>query len=316
MADFPFSFSWPAARFGAAGLLAAGLALAACDVIRDPVPPQVTSTLTPREQAALDSLDNLHADPANAQRVLLEDLTGQYCGNCPSAARMADSLALRSPGRVLITEVHVTDFFARPRPPHFPIDFRVPDVSDELARIYDLDNRGLPQGAVNRAPFVTANNNPVATYRLWPGVVASELARAPEQELNLTTTYDAATRTLRLKVASHYLTALDMPVRLGIIITEDSLLGTQKDYRAPVGTVQLPGQETPDYAHRHVMRAALTGTFGTEQVRQPAAGQRFNNYLSYELPAGWNARHCGVVAYLANGDTRHILQAAEAKVVE
>ncbi len=306
----------PAARLGMAGLLAAGLALAGCDVIHDPVPPKVTSTLTPQEQTRLDSLDNLRPDPANAQRVLIEDLTGQYCGNCPSAARTADSLARQFPGRVLVTEVHVTDYFARPRLPDFPLDFRVPVVSEELVTAYDLDNKGLPQGAINRAPFAASNNNPVATYRLWPGAVATELARTPGQELALTTQYDPATRTLRLKVASHYLTNLDASVRLGIVLTEDSLLGTQKDYRAPAGTVQQPGQETPNYAHRHVLRAALAGTFGTEQVSKPAAGQRFNTYLRYTLPAAWVARRCGVIAYLANGDTRHILQVAEAKVIE
>ena len=82
----------------------------------------------------------------------------------------------------------MTDYFAAPRLPHFPIDFRVPDytkplpnagVSDVLSKAFDFDNRGLPQGAVNRARFVAANNDPVATHSLWSAVVNAQLALGP-----------------------------------------------------------------------------------------------------------------------------------------
>ena len=249
------------------------------------------------------------------QNVLIEDYTGQYCGNCPKAAHMGDSLRERYPGRVLVTEVHVTDYFAAPRLPHFPIDFRVPLVSQELDQTFDLSNRGLPQGAVNRSQFAAAGNDLVATFSLWPAVVAQQLALAPVVELRATPLFNRSSRLLYLKVATKYLTALPgRNLRLGIMVVEDSLVGAQKDYR--LNRTQFPDQTVDTYRHHNVMRAALAGTFGTAQVSGPAAGQRFSTYLGYQMPAAsvWNDRKCSVIIYVADADTRQILQVAQARV--
>jgi hypothetical protein len=306
-------------------LLALGslAALPACDVIDNPQPAIVTSTLTLAEQIRVDSVENTQAAPSVTQNVLIEDYTGQYCGNCPRAAHMADSMSRKYPGRVLVTEVHVTDYFAAPRLPHFPIDFRVPDfslplpnalVSTTISQLFDLDNRGLPQGAVNRAPFAAANDDPVATFSLWPGVVAEQLALAPTVALRATPLYDRTTRLLRLKTATKYLTGMTgRTMRLGIILVEDSLMGAQKDYRLKQAV--NPDQITEHYEHHNVMRVALAGTFGTTQAVGPTVSQQFNNYLGYQLPAAWNDRQCSVIAYIADADSKQIVQAVQVKLL-
>ena len=294
-------------------LLAALTLLAACDTIDNPVPPKVTSTLTPAEQTALDAVETGLPAPPDEQRVLIEDYTGQYCGNCPKAAHVGDSLHQAHPTRIFTTEIHVTDYFAAPRPPHFPLDFRVPAVAQELDRQFDLSNRGLPQGAINRALFVAANNDPVATYALWPRAVTAQLAQSPAVALRVTSAFNPATRMLNLKIATNYRTALPgRTLRLGIILVEDSLVGAQKDYR--LNRSQFPEQTADRYVHHNVLRAALAGTFGTAQVTGPAASQRFVSYLGYQMPAAtvWNDRRCAVLAYIADADTRQILQVTRA----
>ncbi|GAB3578434.1 Omp28-related outer membrane protein [Hymenobacter daeguensis] len=306
------SFAWAAAAVLALSSLAA---LPACDVIENPQPVKVTSTLTPVEQARLDSAESKTTAPALTQNVLIEDYTGQYCGNCPRAANMGDSLHQRYPDRVFVTEVHVTDYFAAPRLPHFPIDFRVPVVSQELDQTFDLSNRGLPQGAVNRSPFASANNDPVATFSLWPGLVTSQLAQAPTVELRATPMFNRSSRKLILKVATKYLTARPgRTMRLGILVAEDSVVGAQKDYR--LNRTQFPEQTVDLYTHHNVMRAALAGTFGTQQVIAPTANQQFSDYLGYQMPAAsvWNDRKCSVIVYIADADTRQIVQVVKAKL--
>jgi hypothetical protein len=306
------SFAW----MTSAALLLGGLAaLPACDVIDNPQPVKVTSTLTPVEQARLDSTESKTSAPAVTQNVLIEDYTGQYCGNCPRAAHMADSLHHRYPGRVLVTEVHVTDYFAAPRQPHFPIDFRVPVVSQEVDQTFDLSNRGLPQGAVNRAPFASANNDPVATYSLWPGLVTSQMAQAPTVELRVTPMFNRISRKLILKVATKYLAAQPgRNLRLGITVVEDSVIGAQKDYR--LNRTQFPEQTVDRYVHHNVMRAALAGTFGSLQVTAPPAGRQFNDYLGFQMPAAsvWDDRKCSVIVYIADADTRQIVQVVQTKL--
>jgi len=320
------SFAWlaPAALLVLSGLAA----LPACDVISDPQKPSATLSAGQRDTLALDSAEAVHPAGVVVPNVLIEDYTGQYCGNCPRAAHMADSMQRKYAGRVIVTEVHVTSYFAAPRLPHFPLDFRVPDlvkqkntgvpntdVSDEITRLFDLDNRGLPQGAVNRAPFADAGNDPVATFSLWPGVVASELARTPTVDLRLTALFDPVTRLLRMKVNTKYLAA--MPGRnlnLGLVIVEDSLVGAQKDYR--LNRSQYPEQTVEEYDHHNVMRAVLEGTFGAPQISGPTAGQQLVRYLGYQMPAAsvWNDRKCSVIAYIADADTRQILQVVQAKL--
>ena len=307
------SFAWMAP----AALLVLGslAALPACDVIDNPQPVKVTSTLTTIEQARLDSAEAKTAAPATTQNVLIEDYTGQYCGNCPRAAVMADSLHQRYPDRVFVTEVHVTDYFAAPRLPHFPIDFRVPVVSQQVDQTFDLSNRGLPQGAVNRAPFALASNDPVATFSLWPGAVTAQLAQAPTVELRATPLYNQTNRKLILKVSTKYLTAQPgRTMRLGITVVEDGVVGAQKDYR--LNRTQNPEQTVDTYVHHNVMRAALAGTFGTQQVVGPTAGQQFGDYLGYQMPANsiWNDRKCSVIVYVADADTRQIVQVTQVKL--
>jgi hypothetical protein len=312
------SFAWvaPALLLALGGLAA----LPACDVIDNPQPPKVTLTAGQRDTLALDSAEAKVPAPPVVQRVLVEDFTGQFCGNCPAAGKMADSLHRANPTRVLVTEVHVTDFFARIRLPDFPVDYRVPVVSDELDQVFDLSNRGLPQGAVNRAPFAQANNDQVATFTLWPGAVTRELARTPIAELRVTPLFNRATGLLRLKVNTRYLTAQpNRQLRLGIIVVEDEVVGPQKVYRArppfPPGWIAAK-EIDPAYVHHNVMRAALAGTFGTVQVTGPQANQRFATYLGYQMPARtvWNDRKCSVIAYLADANTRQIVQVAEARL--
>lgn len=299
-------------------------ALPACDIIDNPQPLKLTLTAGKRDTISLDSAEATHAVPALTQNVLIEDYTGQYCGNCPRAAHMADSMRLKYPGRVLVTEVHVTSYFAAPRLPHFPLDFRVADFSkplpntgssDDINRLFDFDNRGLPQGAVNRAPFPAANNDPVATFSLWPGLVTNQLAIAPLVELRATPLFNRTSRLLRLKVATKYLSA--MPGRsfnLGIIVTEDSVYGAQKDYR--LNLALNPDQTMDRYLHRNVMRAALAGILGTPQVTAPTANQRFITYLGFKMPAAsvWNDRHCSVIVYVTDGSTRQIVQVVQARL--
>ena len=306
-------------------LLLGGLAaLPACDVIDNPFPLKTILTAGKRDTLALDSAEAARPVAALLQNVLLEDYTGQFCGNCPRAAHLADSLKQRFAGRMIVTEVHVTDYFAAPRLPHFPLDFRVPDytkplpnagVSDAFNKEFDLDNRGLPQGAVNRARFAAANNDPVATYSLWPAVVNAQLALAPMVELRATPLFNAATRLLRLKVATKYLAALPgRTLRLGITVVEDSLVGAQKDYR--INRAVDVDQTALNYVHHNVMRAVINGTFGASQVIGPAAGQKFATYLGYRLPAAnvWNTRRCSVIAYVSDADTRQVIQVVQVKL--
>ncbi|MDO7873974.1 Omp28-related outer membrane protein [Hymenobacter sp. ASUV-10] len=314
------SFAWvaPAVLLTLGGLAA----LPACDVIDNPQPEKVTLSAGRRDTLALDSAEALLPAGPVVQNVLIDDYTGQYCGNCPRAAHMADSMERKYPGRVFGVEVHATDYFAAPRA-HFPIDFRAEGVARDLVWL-DLDNRGLPQGAVNRAPFPEANNSPIATFSLWPNAVANQLALSPTAELRATPLFDPVSRLLRLKVNTKYLAARPgVKVNMGIMVVEDSVIGAQKDYR--LNRSLNPDQTTEKYKHHNVLRAAIPGIYGAQQVMGPTAGQQFTTYLGYSMadttahaptaaaPSKWNARSCSVIVFLSDADSHQILQVVKSK---
>jgi|GEM_PF-2020623 len=308
------SFAWVAPTV----LLALGglAALPACDVIDNPHPEKVTLSAGRRDTLALDSAEAAHPTTGVTQNVLIEDFTGQYCGNCPRAAHMADSLEHKYPGRVVAMEVHATQYFAAPRLPHFPIDFRVSGVERELAPL-DLDNRGLPQGAVNRASFAAANNDRVATYALWPEAVTSQLAQTPTVDLRVTPLFNPTSRLLRLKISAKYLTARPgARMNLGILVVEDSLVGAQKDYR--LNRSVYPEQTVEEYEHHNVLRAVVPALYGGQQVESPTAGQQIISYLGYPMNAApastWNAKHCSVIVFVSDASTNQVVQVVQAKL--
>ena len=298
-------------------LLATWAVLAGCDTIEMPVPPEVTSSLTPTEQQALDARERQLPAPADGQRAFLEDFTGQFCGNCPRAGVIAQQLKTQYGERLVAVEEHETDYFAAPKAyAPYQVDYRVPTVSQEIENAFGLS--ALPKGAVSRLPYGSASSL-VLEYADWGAAVAAQLAKAPQQQLRLTPLYDSVTHVLRLKVASRYLVAQpNRRFRLGVFLSEDNLVGGQKDYARPAGQ-----QDLANYVHRHVLRAALSGTFGTLQAISPLKDQAFVSYLGYTLPAAaanpaqtkWKAKNVSVVAYLADDTTKEIVQAAEVKLL-
>ncbi|GAA4350028.1 hypothetical protein GCM10023185_07290 [Hymenobacter saemangeumensis] len=290
-------------------LLASSLALLpGCDVVENPIPPTQLVSAGRRDTLQLDSAERARPVPLLTQHVLLEDYTGQFCGNCPAAGTVANALKQQHGERLSVLEAHVTTFFAGPKAdPKYQTDFRTPIVSDELDNVFGLSNLGLPKGAVNRAPL-PGSADVVLDYANWPAAVTAQLSQTPQQALRLTTLFAPGSRRLRMKINSRYLTAQPgRRFRLGIYITEDSLLGWQKDYtRTP--------QDIPNFPHRHVLRTALNGTFGTLQATNPTANQEFTSYVTYTLSTAWNARRSSVIVFLADDATRRVVQVAEEHV--
>ncbi|MSP68738.1 MAG: thioredoxin family protein, partial [Bacteroidetes bacterium] len=51
------------------------------------------------------------------RKIFIEDFTGHTCPNCPTAARMLDSLGNAYPTQIIGMGVHI-DYYAEPCPPH------------------------------------------------------------------------------------------------------------------------------------------------------------------------------------------------------
>jgi len=269
-------------------LIALPLLLAAgCDVIKGPTRETPNTGNPPDTTAAV-------------QKVLVEDYTGYLCGNCPAAADVLKQIIDLYPGRVVAVAVH-SGYFATPNTAH-PLDFRTP-VGDEFNTFFGVSRAGNPNGMVNRTEW---DGQRIVSPNAWTAAVASYLEQQPVAKLKIKPAYQAASRQLTVAVDVTYLQTGSADHRLVVLLTENNIIGYQKDYR-------LSPADVEEYEHNHVLRAALSPTWGEAlSGSAPAAGQTISKSFNLTLPADYVAENCHVVAYLAHDGTRQVLQAEEA----
>lgn len=243
------------------------------------------------------------------QNILLEDYTGHTCGNCPEAATIAKQLETTyGADRVIIVAVHAGPF-AYTELPDYPTDFQTPEGT-QLDNTFRISRAGNPNGMVNR----TARNGKVILGKdQWATVVSGLIASKPAVDLDVSHTYNAATRTVDITAKVKYLSAGTSDYQIVALLTESKIFADQKDYRRNPSHV-------PDYEFEHVMRSSMNGTWGEALSAQPvAAGQTVDKTISYTIPADktWKPENCSIVVYVhRHNTTKEVLQVKQAKLIK
>ncbi|MCB9165220.1 MAG: Omp28-related outer membrane protein, partial [Flavobacteriales bacterium] len=78
---------------------------------------------------------------------------------------------------------------------------------------------------------------------------------------------------------------------------------------------EAPGNDVPNYVHRHVLRDNVNGTWGAPLIVGSALqGDTITlNYTNFPMDPSWNPAQCALVAYAHNVDSYEVLQAEERK---
>lgn len=291
-----------------AGLLS--LVLISCDVVNAPYeknPKDPSDTLLKDTSTTITST-------AALQNVLLEDYTGQLCGNCPEAADIADKIYKANGGRVIVTAIHA-GIFAKKELPDFIRDFTTP-TGDALDAAFKISRAGNPNGLVNR---VTINNRIIQGHPTWEAVVAQQLQRTPVLDLGMSHTYYPETKTLVVTVRTEALADIDAPANVSVWLQENSIIADQKDYR------KTPSHIT-DYNFSHVLRASMNGTWGDTLSKAPSVkGTKSTMTFRYTIPDEklnsadtlnyWNLKNFEIVAFAHKASTnKEVLQVIKQKM--
>jgi hypothetical protein len=262
--------------------------------------------------AIVGSCDVIEGDPTERpdgnnggtgvpRTVLLEDFTGQLCGNCPAAATTAKEIEDAYDGRVITVAVHVGTL-ASPAPPDYPHEFRTPH-GNEFDNTFNASREGIPKGMVNRT-------RPTGQFLLgrgqWAQVVAQQLQTSAAISLDGTATYDSSARTITVTADIEYETAGTPDYHVAAMLVEDGIIGSQLDYSRSPSRIQ-------GYVFNHVFRTGLNGAWG-EQLSSTAVanGTTVSRTITYAVPDGvsWNMENCHVVLYVhRHTTTREVLQA-------
>lgn len=263
------------------------------------------------EEPYLSSTNKPGPTPTSAQKVMIEDFTGHKCTNCPKAHLEARNIQVLNPGKVIVVSVH-SGFFATPDGSgHYTADYRSTDGND-ISTAFNVST--YPSGMINRGKYA---GKYLQGSDSWQTYVDAELAKTAKASVTLGVEWNSGTRNVAINPTVQILENLTGNYSLCVIITEDSINSPQANNNTQVG----PTPVIDPYYHRHVFRKAINGTWGETLNTSGTivSGATFTKSYNFAIPAGWNANHCNIVAYVSRmddaADKYSVIQVEEAHVV-
>jgi hypothetical protein len=281
------------------------ITISSCDIIDAPF--EETSS---NGNGNVNDTAVLVAGPYN-RKILLEEYTGFKCGNCPRAAdKIKDMLNNGYADKIAVISVHAgTTAVPDNSGTEFRTDFRTPE-GDILNTAFSIPF--YPSGLINR----TENGRKFSDGQ-WKNIIDTIAAKAPEAHIGMKTTWNEADSSVSIKMGIKYLQAGNDKERLAIYMVEDSVIDWQLDaYHTGVPN----GGHIEDYVHRHVLRTSVDGGAWGRYLQQGvpiAVGSTFFKNFSYSFKGKkYHPKHCEIIAFVYDDNTKRIRQVAEVKVIK
>jgi len=260
-----------------------------CDFVQDANPPLEPTTDAGPATNTYISDSTTNADPT-LRKVLVEDYTGHKCGNCPTAADVLKSLEVQYPGKIVPLAIHA-GFFATTNPT-YPTDFRN-TAGTNYDTQFGISSAGNPNGLVNRVGY--GSGGFIKAYSTWGSEVSAQLSQVPKFQLLIKYKYDTGSLKMDADVTVKSLANNSGSYKLVLLLTEDSVIAEQIDYRLPNGS-----QFIPNYEFNHVLRGAINSEWGTTVF---ASGANINatetvSITNFQINTSYKRPKCHVLAYI------------------
>ena len=230
--------------------------------------------------------------------VLLEDYTGMQCVNCPDAAAIIDNIHHTFENNFIAVGLHPTSGpYQKPMPNK---DGVLVDLSSADADAYykKYSVKAFPTAMIDRSEFdgVKLLDN----KDKWSSYVFNKAQETTSVNISMTSSYDAATRTVTLATDVAFFEAVAEELYLQLWVIENGIIGPQ---------VTAKGVNW-EYEHNHVLRSAINGTWGQSLGSFFAAKQELETITTtYTLNKAWNADNCEIVGFVYRASDDVILQA-------
>ncbi|MHB1278635.1 MAG: Omp28-related outer membrane protein [Bacteroidia bacterium] len=262
--------------------------LSSCE--EDPLP------IIEANHSALRDTTYMVTPPSSAQTkvVLLEDLTGVRCPNCPIAHKAVKDILSVYPNQVVAVGIH-------PGKAEFPQAYPFngePDLNTPFGRkIMDIVTKpaGLPYGMVDRVLKANLTST-------WKGYVDQRLAIPPSVNVSIdTVVYDSSSRKLRYSLRIEATAEINESVFISTLIREDSIIQKQDS----ISTI------IEKYNHMHVLRDMPQFKLALNPNGSPSItpGRVFVKDFEVSIPVEWNAKNCSLAVFVHK--EIEVLQAAQ-----
>ena len=248
------------------------------------------------------------------QKVIIELYTGHRDGHAVIATKKIIAEQNKHSNKIIPIVIHAGFFAIMSK--DYP-----EDLTSAITKEYFLFWKvsANPLLSINR---VKRSNTPIVTYAdSWWQNTADSLIKLPAvADIKISNSYSPSLRTLNTSVKYTFLKNINEPCKLVVLLTEDSVVATQRDYSS---STTSPIQ---DYIHRYILRAGITNAWGDAAEQNTVNNETTNpngyitKHYSYHIPEKYNntfvkEKNCYVVAYLYNALTYEVVQAEIKKII-
>lgn len=242
------------------------------------------------------------SDAQSKRRAYIEKYTGAWCQFCPNGAVAFDELGKQyTEDEVIMVAVHQTDGMSMSNQNDFQ-----PYIN------------GVPSGSVSR---IYNGASPGA----WAGYIPGIISQDASVDVNLkNVSFNSGTRRVTCTLEAKVYRDITGPVRVNVVVVEDSVIGSGSQFdQVNAFNTQAGhpfyqrGNPIKNYAHRHVARLMVDGTWGATGVipDNPKAGTVYTKVYSFTVNNSWKPERMSLVGlvqkYSDNVNSREILQAIE-----
>lgn len=280
-------------------LISACLFFSACEE----VPPYIDFTRP--EPVTYKPKDTTYVDVsvpvAQHKAVLIEDVTGVRCNNCPRAAQKAmDLIAAKTSDSVVVVALYSGKYnvnFTTPYP-GFPVLNSV--YSDQVVGSLGVPN-ALPSGYVDRKKFGTQTVR-YNSDLIWGDLVNQQLGGTSPVSIEIDDSLSG--RELIVVIRLDYSSAVSASHKYSLFLTESGIVSRQ-----------LTTTQTDDnYIHNHVLRHAFGNATGNPVSATLVPGRVYIREHRFIVPADWNIAKCQLVCLVSDAGTEEVVNVREVHV--
>lgn len=232
--------------------------------------------------------------PTSDKAVLIEELTGVSCVNCPKGALAIKDLTKKFPNRVYTVGIH-GPLLSTPIKDKSKYDFRTPASNTIETSFFFV---GKPASIINRVPY-SAQAFASHLPGTWESKVAEELNKPHELNLFAAASYDATNHKINFDMTAIPLKNFDGNFTISVYVTENKIIDAQAS-----GNIIVE-----DYEHNHVLRAMMTSPlgdfFGTSMRENESIRRPFSYTLTEEQRQNWKIQDLEVIVMVANSDANN-----------
>lgn len=194
--------------------------------------------------APTQAVDEFKTIPTSfTQKVMMERYTGEWCVNCPDAAKYIDAIAVKYPTKFAVAGVHQGDWLEIPQ---------LTTLKDHLGGI-----GGYPRASINRVPAQNTTNGQDGLVVYSRGNWEANVDRLVDQGSTKTAKAGLAIESsitdnkLSIKVHCGFTATVSSDTRLTVYLLEDQITA-----------VKQIGATTNPYIHDNVLRKVITSGLG------------------------------------------------------